>query len=105
LLAANWLNQYAKLVVAQDDATYVEARGLLAQMGKDTQYSFCSDEEIAYFRELVFRSKYLKDAGRIHGGRIDCSATAGRPMFSIGQFKPNSAERDGAILYNNLVPV
>jgi sensor c-di-GMP phosphodiesterase-like protein len=104
LLAENWLNQYSKLIEVQGDASFVEARNLLDVM-KHSRYPFCSDAEIAYFRELVFRSIYLKDAGRIHAGKIDCSATAGRPMWPIGQFKPNSPEQDGTIAYNNLVPI
>lgn len=103
-LAENWLEQYTKLMAVQNDASFVEARNLLGVM-KDSRYPFCSDAEIAYFRELVFRSKYLKDAGRIHGGKIDCSATAGHPMSPIGQFKPNSPEQDGIVAYSNLVPV
>jgi sensor c-di-GMP phosphodiesterase-like protein len=104
LLAENWLNQYSKLIEVQDDASYVEARNLLDVM-KNSTHPFCSDAEIAYFRELVFRSIYLKDAGRIHAGKIDCSATAGRPTWPIGQFKPNPPEQDGTIAYNNLVPI
>ncbi len=103
-LADNWLNQYAKLASAQSDASYAEARGLLGVM-KDSPYPFCSEGEVAYFRELVFRSEYLKDAGRIHGGRIDCSATAGHVTRLIGQFKPHVRQLDGTIAYSNLVPV
>lgn len=104
LLAENWLIQYSKLIEVQDDASFVEARNLLDVM-KNSRSPFCSDAEMAYFRELVFRSIYVKDAGRIHSGKIDCSATAGRPMLPIGQFKPNSREEDGTIAYNNLVPI
>ena len=104
LLAENWLNQYSKLIEVQDDASFVEARSLLDVM-KSSKYPFCSDAEMAYFRELVFRSIYVKDAGRIHSGKIDCSATVGRPMWPIGQFKPNSHGGDGTIAYNNLAPV
>jgi sensor c-di-GMP phosphodiesterase-like protein len=71
---------------------------------KESPYPSCSDAEIAYFRELVFRSEYLKDAGRILGGKIVCSATAGRPMRSIGEFKASS-QKDGTIAYSNLLPL
>jgi sensor c-di-GMP phosphodiesterase-like protein len=97
------LDQYAKLMVAHEDASSVEARGLLGTL-KESPYTSCSDGEIAYFRELVFRSEYLKDAGRILGGKIACSATAGRPMRPIGQYKASS-QKDGTIAYSNLLPL
>jgi sensor c-di-GMP phosphodiesterase-like protein len=103
-LAKNSLNQYSNLIAAEEDASSAEARSLLATL-KKSPYPFCSDEEIAYFRNLVFRSEFLKDAGRIHDGKIDCSATAGRPARSIGQFNPSSPQQDGTIAYSNLVPL
>ncbi|MGB7548737.1 MAG: EAL domain-containing protein [Terracidiphilus sp.] len=103
-LADNWLNQYSKLTAAQSDASYREAHNLLGVMG-DSPYPFCSDAEVAYFRDLVFRSEYLKDAGRIHGGRIDCSATAGHSARFIGQFKAHLHQQDGTVSYSNLVPI
>jgi sensor c-di-GMP phosphodiesterase-like protein len=103
-LAENSLSQYSNLISAEEDASSAEARSLLATL-KKSPYPFCSDDEIAYFRNMVFRSDFLKDAGRIHGGKIDCSATAGRPARSIGQFKSSPPQQDGTIAYSNLVPV
>jgi sensor c-di-GMP phosphodiesterase-like protein len=103
-LAENWLNQYSKLVVAQEDASSMEAHSLLATLNKSTR-PFCSDAEIEYFRDLVFRSEYVKDAGRIHGGRIECSATEGHPARLLKQFTPEAAQPDGTIAYSNLVPI
>jgi len=102
-MAEYGLDQYAKLMVVHEDASSVEARGLLDTLN-GSPYPACSDAEIAYFRELVFSSEYLKDAGRIQSGKIVCSATAGRPMRSIGQFKASS-QKDGTIAYSNLSPV
>ena len=102
-VAEHNLDQYAKLMVVHEDASSVEARSLLSTL-KESPYPSCSDAEIGYFRELVFRSEYLKDAGRILGGKIACSATAGRPMRPIGQFKA-SLQKDGTIAYSNLLPL
>ena len=106
LLATNWLGEYSELASTQSDASFLEARSLLNVL-KDSRYGYCSDAEMAYFRELVFRSEFLKDAGRIHGGKIDCSATVGHPSRTIGQFKPDSIQDDstGTIAYSNLVPI
>ncbi len=100
----NWLDQYSKLIAVQEDASSKEARDLLGVL-KKSPYAFCSDAEISYFRELVFRSEYLKDAGRIRSGNIECSATAGHPLRAIGEFKAGSVQKDGTIAYSNLVPL
>ncbi len=102
--ATNWLNQYLDLTAAQDDASFTEASSVLDVL-KVSPYSFCSDAEIAYLRGLVFRSEYLKDAGRIRGKKIDCSATAGHLKQSTWPFKLESRRGDGLIAYSNLVPI
>jgi len=104
LMAGNWLEQNAKVMALENDAASAEARDLLSSLAK-SPYLACSEAEIAYFRELVFRSYYLKDAGRIHGGKIDCSATAGHPMRSLGQVHPEARQEDGTIAYGNLIPI
>jgi sensor c-di-GMP phosphodiesterase-like protein len=102
--ASNWLDKYLRLTAAQDDAAFTEAQSVLKIL-KGSPYPACSDAEIAYFRGLVFRSEYLKDAGRIHGGRIDCSTTAGHQSRSSWPFKPETRREDGIIAYSNLVPI
>jgi sensor c-di-GMP phosphodiesterase-like protein len=103
-VAGSSLDHYAKLVAVQQDASSKEARELL-QVLKKSPYPFCSETEVAYFRELVFRSEYLKDAGRIRDGKIECSATAGHPAHPIGQFNGRSPQSDGTIAYSNLMPL
>jgi len=100
----SWLDRYAKLAAAQENASLAEAHSLLNFL-KGSRYPSCSDAEIVEFRELVFRSEYLKDVGRIRGGKIDCSATVGRPVRPIGTFKPLSRQADGTIAYTDLSPI
>ena len=95
MMAANWMDQYALQVTTKDDASIGEARSVLTKL-TDSRYPTCSDTEIAHFRDLVFRSDYLKDAGHIHDGKIDCSVAAGRSAWSIGRFKQQSRLDDGA---------
>jgi sensor c-di-GMP phosphodiesterase-like protein len=103
-LAENWLDQYAKLVAVQEEASSTEAHALLLSL-KKSPYPACSDAEIAHFRELVFRSDYLKDVGRMRGGNIECSATVGRGPEAIRHAEPGIPLADGTIAYNNLVPL
>ncbi|MGD0734170.1 MAG: EAL domain-containing protein [Terracidiphilus sp.] len=103
-LSESWLNDYSTLVALQQDAASEEATKVLASI-KNSPHPSCSDAELSYFRELVFRSTYLKDAGRIHGGKIDCSATSDRPVRAIGQFTPEFSQQNGSIAYSNLLPI
>jgi sensor c-di-GMP phosphodiesterase-like protein len=103
-LAQNTLDANSKLLAVEQAESSKEARNLLSLI-KKSPYPSCSDAEINYFRTLVFRSEYLKDVGRIHSGRIDCSATAGRQEHSIRQFKSHKPLSDGTVAYSNLVPI
>ena len=102
--AESHLDKYLVRVTAQEDASVKEAHDLLTALQRSA-YAPCSDPELNYFRELVFRSDSLKDAGRIQGGRIECSATAGRPVKALGQFKAGPTLSDGTVAYSNLVPI
>jgi sensor c-di-GMP phosphodiesterase-like protein len=102
--AETHLTKYLARVTAQQGASVKEAHDLLTEM-QHSAYAACSEPELNYFRELVFRSDSLKDAGRIRGGRIECSATAGRPAKALDQFKAGPAQADGTVAYSNLVPI
>ena len=68
---------------------------MLATMNA-SPYSLCSDAEIEYFRQLIFQSQFLKAAGRMRDGRIECSTTSGRNAAgSIERYTPFIAEQDG----------
>jgi len=103
-LAELHLKSYLSRVTAQEIAAVKEGRDLLEKSQKSA-YPPCSEAELAHFRELLFRSEYLRDVGRIHKGAIDCSATAGRPTHPIGQFKAAATQADGLVSYSNLVPI
>ena len=102
--ATDSLDQYLKLAEAQDDASFAEARSTLSVLN-NSQFPSCSDAEVSYFREVLFRSKHLKDVGRIYAGKINCSAVAGRLAQAIGPFKPESRQSDGLIAYSDLTPM
>lgn len=103
-VATNWLDKYATLVATQNDASFAEAREVLNDV-KSSPYPYCSDAEIAYFRGLVFRSQFMKDAGRIHGEKIDCSTESARRTRSIGQLQPDANQTNGATVYSDFPPV
>jgi sensor c-di-GMP phosphodiesterase-like protein len=100
-IAENQLKHYASRMIAEGDSTSAELRTVLAAVGS-SRYASCSDAEIGYFRTLIFASDYLKDAGRMHDGRIECSAALGRLSQPSGQSMPDFTQPDGSNLYRNL---
>jgi sensor c-di-GMP phosphodiesterase-like protein len=100
----NKLDQYAIRIRSEAETSTTESRALLAKVNA-SPYSYCSDQEIAWIRSLVFQSEYLKDGGRMRDGRIDCSATLGRLSEPGPQYKPAFSRRDGTRVYLNLPPL
>jgi sensor c-di-GMP phosphodiesterase-like protein len=97
------LEQYATRILMEGATSRAESRKVLASMNA-SPYPFCSVPEIDYFRELVFGSQYLKAAGRMRNGRIECSTTLGSGDLPATQYQPDFTHADGARVYRNLSP-
>jgi sensor c-di-GMP phosphodiesterase-like protein len=97
----NKLDHYASVVVDQNDASLGEAREALDSI-KHSGNSTCADEEIGGLRDLVFRSSHLKDAGRIGGDMIECSATTGRSVRSLSALVADASPTNGGLTYYSL---
>jgi sensor c-di-GMP phosphodiesterase-like protein len=95
------LIQYSNRMLSEGDAGTAESRKVLAEINA-SPYAFCSDDEVAYLRGLVFRAEYLKDAGRMRDGRIECSATLSHVPVSQLQLRPDFMQTDGTVLYEDL---
>lgn len=102
--AGNSLRHFAGVAATRQNASLAEARSALQAM-QQSPSGFCSDTDIAGFRLLVFGSEYVKDAGRIRNGRIECSAISGHPAHLIGPFKPLFRMQDGTLAYRDLSPM
>jgi sensor c-di-GMP phosphodiesterase-like protein len=100
-LAEDKLSQDATHVVAHEDAVSEEAHALLAALNASPG-PYCSDAELTYFRKLVYRAKYLRDAGRMHQGMLACSATMSRADLPNVQFKADYSQPDGTNLFGGL---
>ena len=101
--AGGRLNLYAARVLNEVDASADESHSVLAAINA-SPFSFCSDDEIAYMRKLIFRSVFLKEGGRMRGGTIACSASLGRLNDVQVPIRPDFNRRDGTQLYKNLAP-
>jgi sensor c-di-GMP phosphodiesterase-like protein len=100
-LAENRLQAYMDRVAIQDNASVSEARSLLDSLQHSASPA-CSDAELKNLRQLVYGSDYLKDAGRIRGGKVECSASEGHPAHPMSEFKAGQAQADGTVIYGNL---
>ena len=100
----NKLDLFAIRIRAEGETSAAESRTLLAAVNA-SPYAYCSEEEIAWMRKLIFQSEYLKDGGHMRDGRIDCSATLGRASEAGPQYKPEFIRQDGTRVYLNLPPL
>jgi len=62
----------------------------------------CSDAEIAYMHHLLFQSEFLKDGGRMSGGRVECDAMFRATELSQRVFKPDFLLKDGTEVYTDI---
>ncbi len=97
------LDRYANRILLENVFSTAESRAILATMNA-SPYTICSDTEIEYFRQLIFQSRFLKAAGRMRDGRIECSTTSGRSVLAESRYTPNIARQDGTKIYKNLPP-
>jgi sensor c-di-GMP phosphodiesterase-like protein len=55
---------------------------------------FCSDQELAFMRHIVFYSKTIKDLGRVKDGFLYCTTTVGRLASPSLLPAPDASDRD-----------
>src|ERR1035437_4612035 len=102
-LADSRLRRFATGIVGGGDVSSAEARGVLGAM-RASPHPFCSDADIFYFRSQVFKSEFLKDAGRIRDGKVVCSTALGRLEQPFELPEPEFSQPDGSRVYGNLAP-
>jgi sensor c-di-GMP phosphodiesterase-like protein len=95
------LDQFAQRNITHGDLSTAESRQILAQMNA-SPFAYCSEAEVAFFRKLVFQSQFIKEAGRMRSGTIDCSSTLGRATGIVTQVRPDFTQKDGTLVYRNL---
>jgi sensor c-di-GMP phosphodiesterase-like protein len=100
-LAEDRLERDANRVITHEDAFGKESRTLLAALNA-SPYPYCSDAELAYFRRLVYRAKYLSDAGRMQNGTVACSAMMSRADLPNVQYHADYSQPDGTSLFSDL---
>jgi sensor c-di-GMP phosphodiesterase-like protein len=97
------LAQSAIQLVQELELVFEESHSILAAL-KASPYPPCSESEVAWFRQSIFHAVRLKDAGRMHDGKIECSAILGRLNLPLTQFNPSFTSSEGTKGYIDLPP-
>ena len=71
------LDRYARSLLSYTDAYAREIDSTLDQVNA-SPYPFCSDEDIALLRSLVFEGHLVKAIGRMRGETLYCTSVTGR---------------------------
>ena len=70
------MNVYMATLLAHANRVVLSARKTI-DAANHSAYEMCSQEEMAYLRELVFSAYHIKDISRFRGGRLVCSTLLG----------------------------
>jgi sensor c-di-GMP phosphodiesterase-like protein len=89
--------------LAQADSLFDEARHDLALMNASTT-PYCSDEQLVQFRQMIYHSVNIRDAGKMRGNHMDCSTLHEPEELSRNLKAPNMIRRDGVKFYTNAAP-
>ncbi len=98
------LRKYAVDRMTGADQYPAEAVEVLSRMNT-SPYPRCSEEELDSFRRLLLKAHYLKDIGRMSGGRLACSATIRRADLPDTEFRPVLKGSDNSLIYTNIEPL
>lgn len=92
------LNRYAihLLQYAEDYNTEINST-LDAVNG--SPYPFCSDEDIARLRDLVFHGHLVKEIGRVRNAMLYCSSVGGRLEQPVSEGKPSIVMPSGRAVW------
>jgi len=97
------LQASASRTLARTDAFYHEAHATLNAINASI-YPPCSEADLSSTRNLLLKSGLLKDAGRIHDGKIECSAILSQADIPSTRFQPQFSFSDGTKVYRNMPP-
>ena len=96
-------DQVSERMLANGAATSGELDRVFRAM-YSSPFAACSEEEIYFFRQILYRTNYLKDGGRMRDGRFACSVTLKNSDLPHQQFVPSFTLPGGMKVYKDLSP-
>lgn len=100
-ITAGKLRQDASRILIKLDTISIEFHAVLAAINA-SKYPFCSEANVAEIRKLILHSEFLKDAGRVRDGRIECTASLPRQDLPDTHFKVDLTQEDGTKVFRQL---
>ena len=94
------LDRYARRLLEFAEAYNTEISTTLNAVNA-SPYPFCSDEDIARLRHLVFEGHVVKDIGRVRAGKVYCTSTVGKLPVSVAHPKPDIVTPSGISIWLN----
>ncbi len=91
----------AEKLLLELDGFYLETSTALKAM-ESSRLPFCSDAQVSSFRTLLLHSDFLRDAGRMRGGKIVCSAALSQDQLPAVEYKPQFSLPGGVRFYRNI---
>ncbi len=104
-LAVNELDQHALRYMLRSEDSSSASEHFLKTMASE-HFAPCSEAETVFMHHLLFQSEYLRDGGRMVGGRVQCDAMLLRSEVPTTVFSPDYRLKDGTEVYTDvrLVP-
>lgn len=101
-LAASNLIETTDHALADSVAYSKDAHAVLDAMNAAST-PFCGKADLEFLSKLFYKSHLLKEIGRVHEGKIQCSTTVGRVQPKGAPWpKPNFIGMDGVKVYTDL---
>jgi len=94
------LIRYAASLLKYAEAYNSEIVSTLDQVNA-SPYPFCSDEDIALLRRLVFQGHLVREIGRMRGDALYCTSVAGRLEKPIQKVAPSIVTQSGRSIWLN----
>lgn len=92
------LLHYARRILHTEESTAAETRRVASLVAADN-LPFCSDQELALMRSLVYDAAFVKDMGRVKDGMLFCTSALGRLARPVKEQPPSLSFQtpDGAL--------
>jgi len=95
------MDRYAKRVLRYTDSYTDEIVSTLDKVN-GSPYKFCSSEDVALLRTLVFNGHLVKEIARVRNGEIYCTSINGRLADPIPQPPPTLVVHSGRKIWLNI---
>ncbi len=100
-LAVNELDHHSfRYMLRAEDSSASSERFLKAMAA--SQFMPCSNDELVFMHHLLIQSEYLRDGGRMSGGRVQCDTMLLPAELPKNTYKPAFVLKDSTEVYTDI---